>query len=270
MTQRPEAAPRRIAVISPHLDDAVFACGELLAEHPGAVVITALAGRPPACEPITEWDAAAGFHAGDDVVGARREEDRRALRILGATPVWLDFCDDQYGRSPSCGRLSQALGEAVMTARPTAVFIPLGLFHRDHMLTHEAALAAMRRLSLDRAALQTAPARVRQRAGAVTGGSLCPSQNARRATRADDAGLRSYVYADALYRRIPGLVEARVEALACAGLSPTRVRPAVGRGRRAKHRAIVCYRSQLLALQTPGRPGIDDAFAEETYWSLAA
>jgi len=53
-----------VAVISPHLDDAVFACGELLAARPGSVVITVLAGRPPRDLPLTPWDAASGFHAG--------------------------------------------------------------------------------------------------------------------------------------------------------------------------------------------------------------
>ncbi len=245
-----EAAPRRVVVVSPHLDDGVFSCGELLAEHPGAVVITTLAGRPPAAVGLTEWDAAAGFRAGDDVVGARREEDREALRILGATPVWLDFCDSQYGRPPDPGRLSAALEGAVRAARPTAVFVPLGLFHSDHALTHEAGLAAWRRLSR----------RPRVEAGAG-GGPACPAVG--------EGGPAWFLYGDALYRGLAGLVDARIDALARAGVRAVSIRITSGRGRGPKRRAVLCYRSQLRALRTPGRPGIEDAFAAETYWKLA-
>src|SRR5689334_10074107 len=101
-TESPEAnIAHPVVVISPHLDDAVFGCGQLLALHPGSVVSTALAGRPPSYATVTGWDAAAGFRPGDDVIAARRAEDRAALQILDARPVWLDFTDDQYGRSPA-------------------------------------------------------------------------------------------------------------------------------------------------------------------------
>ena len=35
-----------------------------------------------------------------------------------------------------------------------------------------------------------------------------------------------------------------------------------------KRRAVACYRSQLRALSTPGRPGFADVFATEGYWRL--
>ena len=50
-------------VLSPHCDDAVFGCGELLADRPGSTVITVFAGRPGSGVPLTRWDAAAGFGA---------------------------------------------------------------------------------------------------------------------------------------------------------------------------------------------------------------
>ena len=56
-----------------------FGCGQLLFSHPGSVVITALAGPPASYETVTGWDAAAGFRPGDDVIAARRAEDRAAL-----------------------------------------------------------------------------------------------------------------------------------------------------------------------------------------------
>jgi len=39
-------APTRWLVISPHLDDAVFSCRQLLAQAPGSVVVTVFAGIP--------------------------------------------------------------------------------------------------------------------------------------------------------------------------------------------------------------------------------
>ncbi len=70
----------RVVVLSPHLDDAVLGCGRLLAEHPGATVITVYAGAPGAYpEPMTHWDTISGFRAGDDVLAIRRGEDRGAL-----------------------------------------------------------------------------------------------------------------------------------------------------------------------------------------------
>ena len=90
-----------ILAISPHLDDAVFSCGELLASAPGAKVVTVFAGGPPAGASMTSWDADCGFRADDDVIAARRGEDARALEMLGASPVWLPFWDDQYARAPA-------------------------------------------------------------------------------------------------------------------------------------------------------------------------
>src|SRR5580693_7539495 len=88
---------RRIVVVSPHFDDAVLGACHLLTTYPGSTAITVLGGRPPAYPPeATDWDACGGFVAGDDVVAARREEDRVAMDYVGATPVWLEFPDHQY------------------------------------------------------------------------------------------------------------------------------------------------------------------------------
>jgi LmbE family N-acetylglucosaminyl deacetylase len=124
-----------IVVVSPHLDDAVLGCGQLLAAHPGATVITLYAGAPSTYpNPQTRWDELAGFRAGDDVLAARKEEDRAALAELGATPVWLDFVEHQYLDRPDW--VGQA---AIRAADPTAVFVPFGLANPDHTATHDAA-----------------------------------------------------------------------------------------------------------------------------------
>jgi LmbE family N-acetylglucosaminyl deacetylase len=217
-------------VVSPHCDDGVFGCGELLASRPGGVVVTVFAGRPAAGAALTGWDAAAGFRAGDDVVAARRAEDRAALAALGARPRWLPFPDAQYGGPVGAEAVAPALAAAVLACRPSVVAIPLGLFHDDHRTAHAAGLGLLGR----------AP------------------------------GVRWLLYADAIYRRIAGAVEGRLAALHAAGLTPAPVPPAPRRHAARKRRAVACYRSQLRALASPGRPGWRDALEPETYWTLAA
>jgi LmbE family N-acetylglucosaminyl deacetylase len=228
MTTATLPATVRLAVISPHCDDAVLGCGELLARHSGATVVTALAGAPPAYAEPTPWDAAAGFRAGDDVMARRRDEDRRALFCLRATPVWLDFCDAQYGSPIDLAALTQAIEGALTVAAPTLVGMPLGLFHSDHHLTADAALAIRRR---GYAAVWLA-------------------------------------YEDAIYRRLPGLVAKRLAALAADGWQPRPIAMPSGGWTAQKRRAVRCYRSQLRALARPGLPGYQDAFAAERYWAL--
>ena len=218
----------RILIISPHCDDAVFSCGDLLAVHPGAVVVTVFAGRPPSGGKLTEWDEASGFQQGDDVMGLRREEDRAALSGLHAEPVWLDFCDSQYKQSPTAAELTDALERVCRHADPDAVFFPLGLFHDDHKLAHAASLS------------------LRERA----------------------ATSRWFAYEDAIYRRYRGLVQERLSGLAIAGIVLTPIAPAACRDSPHKRQAMDCYVSQLRALCTPGRPGYQDAFAPETYWRI--
>ena len=215
-------------MVSPHCDDAVFACGDLLAACPGAIVVTVFAGRPASYGPVTPWDAACGFRAGDDVMRRRRAEDRDALRRLGATPVWLDFCDAQYGAPPHVGAVARVLDAAIAATRPTAVFAPLGLFHSDHALAHAAALRV----------------------------------------RARRPRLGWFLYEDAMYRRIPRLLDARLGALRAAGLSPARAALAFEPRPERKVAAVACYRSQLRALARPGYPGYADAFEREGYWRI--
>jgi LmbE family N-acetylglucosaminyl deacetylase len=133
------AVLERLVVVSPHLDDAVLGCGQLLAAHPGGVVVTVTARTPPAYpDPVNDWDGAGGFGPGDDVMAARRAEDAAALAVLGATPVWLDFDQFAYreGREPhDPADVAPALEAALVAADPTAVFVPFGLGNPDHAMT---------------------------------------------------------------------------------------------------------------------------------------
>jgi hypothetical protein len=76
------------------------------------------------------------------------------------------------------------------------------------------------------------------------------------------------LYEDTFYRRIEGLVGQRVGLCAGRGLKLTKLSPPSVGSEAIKRQAVLCYRSQLRALSTPGRPGYDDAFAPESFWRV--
>jgi LmbE family N-acetylglucosaminyl deacetylase len=129
----------RALAISPHLDDAVLSAGSLIAAHPGSVVLTVFAGVPERYDGLSEWDAACGFHAGDDVVMLRRDEDRRAAERLGAQARWLDFLDDQYDDNrPSPESIAEAIRVLLPSLDVDTIAMPLGIYHADHRRTYDA------------------------------------------------------------------------------------------------------------------------------------
>ena len=137
--KREKQMAARLTVISPHLDDAVFGAGEVIAAHPGAVVITAFAGIPPG-DVLTGWDRDCGFSGSRQAMFARRREDAEALGQLRATPCWLDFCDAQYAPPPDPADIRAALARELEAHESDVVAFPLGLFHSDHQLVARAAL----------------------------------------------------------------------------------------------------------------------------------
>lgn len=201
-----------MVVISPHLDDAVFGCGDALAARPGSTVLTVFAGLPDDAERITEWDARCGFADAREAVRARRDEDRLALTRLEARPLWLDFVDSQYGQPAGAEAIAAALRAALQDLADDRVLYPLGLFHSDHRLVHEAA----------RAALDTLDVAV------------------------------ALAYEDALYRAIPGLLQRRLAELEKAGIVATPAPEAPPPGGPRKAQAIAAYASQLRAFGPGG------------------
>jgi LmbE family N-acetylglucosaminyl deacetylase len=177
---------RRVLVVSPHYDDAVLSCGQLLATYRPVHVVTVFGGNPGQYSELTDWDRRSGFAVGDDVVAARQAEERAALRSLDAQTTWLEFLDGQYGCTPSAEEVAEALESAIGRIEPTAVFFPLGIFHSDHLLASEACLQL--------------------------------------ADRAPDRGW--YLYEDVLYRCKPGLQEARQADLVHGGHELELVAPA--------------------------------------------
>jgi LmbE family N-acetylglucosaminyl deacetylase len=195
-----------VVVISPHLDDAVFGCGELLADNRGTTVVTVFADMPKRSEMQTEWDARCGFRSAEEAMTWRRGEDERALAMLGAHPIWLHFCDSQYGETPTLDHLATVLKQVLADLAGPAVLLPLGLFHSDHLLVHDASVLALRSLG-------------------------------------HHAFL---AYEDAPYRAMPGLLQQRLAALerACVRATPARI-GAPPAQREQKQRAVLTYASQL-------------------------
>lgn len=134
----------RIVAISPHFDDAVFSCGDLLGVQTGSVVTTVFSGVPPPGPPLTDWDRRCGFASGEQAMLARGEENRRALALLGAQEMSLGFLDSQYAPAPALNTLRDALGEMLRLHPPDTVLFPLGLFHEDHIQVGNAALQVRR------------------------------------------------------------------------------------------------------------------------------
>ena len=84
-------------------------------------VLTVLAGDTGSDLEAGEWDRRAGFATLGEAARARRREDERACELVGATPVWLPYCDDQYPRGGTDRAIRADVVEAVGSA---AVLIP--------------------------------------------------------------------------------------------------------------------------------------------------
>jgi LmbE family N-acetylglucosaminyl deacetylase len=223
--------------VSPHFDDAALGAAHLLTTYSGSTVVTVMAGRPATYpDPVTDWDAAGGFKAGDDVVALRRDEDLAAMAAMRAVPVWLAFTDHQYqpaDQRPAPSEVAPSLQRAIAEAAPSAVFLPMGLANPDHVLTHDAGLLA-------RAALAE-----------------------------EGCNPLWFCYEDAGYKHLPGLLAWRVAKLFRHGMWPTPAVVPVHLDMAAKRTAIELYASQVRPLQRDHllRERLD-ANVPEQYWKL--
>ena len=219
----------RLLVVSPHLDDAVFGCGMLMATRADVTVVTVFAGIPAAPGIATDWDGACGFGNALEAMQSRREEDRRALAMLGAHPVWMDFLDGQYEAAHSQSDLHAGLKAIIEELRPQGIFAPAGLFHRDHDIVHATMMALYAR----------------------------------------DAEERCWwLYEEPVYRRIPGLLQRRLSGLLADGHCTTPYDLSDAVAAKAKRFAIERYASQLAAFKRKSVT-LDDLCGMERYWRLA-
>ncbi|CAH2789110.1 MAG: No significant database matches [uncultured Paraburkholderia sp.] len=151
-----ETSPR-LFIVSPHLDDAVFSCGELLTAHPDAAVCTVFAA-PPEQEMHTEWNKESGFADAHDAIHQRTIEDNRALE------------------------------ETIYRTTANTLLMSLGLHHNDHVRVFEACCEILPRLS----------------------------------------HLVCFGYEEAIHRRTPGVVQARLANLPQCGIVATPAQPSAG------------------------------------------
>jgi LmbE family N-acetylglucosaminyl deacetylase len=132
-----------VLVFSPHLDDAVLSCGLFLQAHPSTTVVTVLAGAPEAFHNGYNRQTTGKLYA-PDAITVRREEDRRALDSLCATPVWLDLLDGDYAAHRPPVKYSEVIHDEIVRVldeiRPKSVLSPLGLSHADHVAVSDACL----------------------------------------------------------------------------------------------------------------------------------
>jgi len=156
-------------VLSPHFDDAVLSCAQILAANPGSTVLTVFSGGPPSIDILTSWNAACGFALGDDVMGIRTAEDDAALATLGARGIRLGLWERQYRwGQPDVSRTlatrlrylrqqyrresglvaegAEKLRTAIAATDLTTWLMPLGVTHPDHRLTRQICLRVAREL----------------------------------------------------------------------------------------------------------------------------
>lgn len=151
--------------LSPHLDDAVFSCGGLIAKQVAAgesvTVLTVCAGDPPEGQ-LSDLARALHLTWGVDEapVRSRRAEDLAACARLGAATIHLEIPDAVYRSLPSSdpiypsfdevfGRLHAAERELLAELAQTVserfsdedeLYVPLAIGrHVDHQLTRMAA-----------------------------------------------------------------------------------------------------------------------------------
>ncbi len=129
------ARPRRIVVVSPHLDDGVLSLGAAMCSWARGgdrvELLTVLACDPDSSARAGGWDERGGFATEGESARARREEDRRACERLGVEPRWLPFGSVDYERHGSDDEVRVAVATAVSGADD--VLVPgFPLTHPDH------------------------------------------------------------------------------------------------------------------------------------------
>jgi LmbE family N-acetylglucosaminyl deacetylase len=153
--------------LSPHFDDAALSCGglirQLVLEETQVLVVTIFAGEPPLAD-ISPFAASMHARWGDVAHPStmRREEDRKAMDLLGADYLHLAYPDaiyrsahgsflynsdeDLFGslRPEDMGLVSQVAASVggIGPFRDTTIYAPLAVGnHVDHQLVRDAILS---------------------------------------------------------------------------------------------------------------------------------
>jgi LmbE family N-acetylglucosaminyl deacetylase len=141
------AAPPTQLVVSTHFDDAVLSLSHLLqTAGPRATVVTVCAGAPPIGQPVSEWDADAGFADGREAARLRSLEDIRACAVTGARRVLLRHLDEPYRARPLAARAVRTAIERLLGPRDV-LWMPAAIGdHPNHVDVRAALLPLAARL----------------------------------------------------------------------------------------------------------------------------
>ena len=166
-----ETVVTNLVYLSPHLDDVALSCGALIHRQVQArariLVVTIFAG-PGLRTELSPFATELHAHWGHltESVAVRREEDERAMRLLGVDHIHLEYpdaiyrfddtsflylCDEDLLGTlhPSDLELVPQITEAIRgicSPRQSRVYAPLAVGnHVDHQLVREAALILHRR-----------------------------------------------------------------------------------------------------------------------------
>ena len=129
----PQAPP---LLLSPHWDDAVLDCWEILSA-PGELNVANVFAGVPAAGTLAAWDELTGAADSAERARERLAEDARAMEVAGRRPVNLPLLDAQYRRgggppapeaidralSASCGSASRVYAPAAIGAHPDHVAV---------------------------------------------------------------------------------------------------------------------------------------------------
>ena len=136
-----------LAVVSPHMDDAIFSLGEFISLRPGVAIITPFAGLP------------------DDDVGREKYErlyieHEQVCESVEAVAYNGPFLDDVYAETRDLTGLPKWIFHTLYECDAHEVWVPYGIFHIDHQQTASAALTIAKALNLDVFIYEELPYRV--------------------------------------------------------------------------------------------------------------
>ncbi len=138
-----DAPARQVAVLSPHLDDAVLSAWSVLRGPDQVHVVNVCTGLPPH-DLLSPWDRLTGATSSHARMLERLREDREALGRAGCEATRLDFPEAQYRRGPLDSDVLRATLERVLDGA-AEVWAPAGIGgHEDHLQVREVAVQLAR------------------------------------------------------------------------------------------------------------------------------
>jgi len=128
-------------ILSPHFDDAVLSCWQVLDAGGEVTVVNVFTASPPSGRPSAWWDRLTGASDSIARMAERRAEDDAALALAGCESLSLGLLDDQYRTADiGTGEVLERLRGAL--APGSTLYAPAAMDgHRDHVLVRDAVLS---------------------------------------------------------------------------------------------------------------------------------